>query len=681
MKKTIMLADAYPELVKEWHPIKNGDDTPYNTSLGIHKKVWWYLPYDDPNTGKHFDFEWDDYVYNRIKGRKCPFLSGKRVWSGYNDLATTHPHLVEEWHPTKNSKKPNEVTFGTHKKVWWLLSYDDPNTGKHFDFEWEAKVSNRVHGKGCPYLSGLSVWPGYNDLKTLYPQLAKEWHPTKNSKKPNEVTFGSEEIVWWYLPYDDPNTGKHFDFEWQAAVYSRTGNNPVACPYLSGKAVWPGYNDLETLYPQLAKEWHPTKNDKKPSEVTVKCNEKVWWLLPYDDPKSGKHFDFEWQTTIAHRTDGQGCPYLSSEALWSGYNDLETLYPQLAKEWHPTKNIIAASQVMPQSNKKAWWYLPYDDPDTGMHFDFEWNGYISDRTRDYGCPYLTGKAVWPGYNDLATTHPHLVKEWHPTKNSKMLTQVSAGMPYSVWWYLPYDDPNTGKHFDFEWEASINKRANGEGCPYLSSHRIWKGFNDLQTTNPELALQWHPTKNKKKPYEVTKFSNDKVWWKVVYIEPSGEERIYEWYASVDSRSRGTDCPYLSSSKAERLVYSLLKKMKVEYVAEKKFEECKDKLPLPFDIYIENSKVIIELDGIQHFTNIFYDNYETITLPHDCIKNIFCKNNDIVLLRIPYIYDPVKDKEFIEKLVMNFIEYKEIPQAILDFYRDNSESNYYELFAGR
>ena len=69
-------------------------------------------------------------------------------------------------------------------------------------------------------------------MATTYPELAKEWHPTKNgSLNPCDVTYGSEKKVWWYLPYDDPKTGKHYDFEWKAIIYARTSG--AGCPFLS----------------------------------------------------------------------------------------------------------------------------------------------------------------------------------------------------------------------------------------------------------------------------------------------------------------------------------------------------------------------------------------------------------------------------------------------------------------
>ncbi|WP_049945836.1 MULTISPECIES: zinc-ribbon domain-containing protein [unclassified Butyrivibrio] len=99
----------------------------------------------------------------------------ERVEKGVNDLATVAPDVAEQWHPTKNGNLlPSEVAAGSNKKVWWMFPYDDPVTGKHFDFEWEATISNRVGRKsGCPFLKTNSkIWSGFNDLATVAPDIA-----------------------------------------------------------------------------------------------------------------------------------------------------------------------------------------------------------------------------------------------------------------------------------------------------------------------------------------------------------------------------------------------------------------------------------------------------------------------------------------------------------------------------
>ena len=348
-------------------------------------------------------------------------------------------------------------------------------------------------------------------------------------------------LVWWYLPYDDPETGKHFDFEWEATIRSRTEGG-YGCPYLSGQAVWPGFNDLQTKYPKVAREWHPTKNGTLgPDKVFYMSGQRVWWYLPYDDPETGKHFDFEWEATIRSRTEGgYGCPYLSGHVVWLGFNDLQTKYPEIAREWHPTRNgILKPANVTAGTNRKVWWYLPYDDPKTGKHFDFEWEANINSRTTGrMGCPYLSGQAVWPGFNDLQTKYPEIAREWHPTRNGTLIPDmVAANSNKIIWWYFPYDDPKTGKHFDFEWAASVCRRtAGGCGCPYLSGQAVWPGFNDLKSSFSWIALQWDLEKNKTDPSKIYNRSMRKYWWKCTYCGK-------RWIASVYSRTvLGSECPF-------------------------------------------------------------------------------------------------------------------------------------------
>ena len=440
--------------------------------------------------------------------------------------------------------------------------------------------------------------------------------------------------------------------------------------------------NLATCNPQLAKEWHPTKNgDLTPFDVTCGSHKIVWWLLPYDDPKTGKHFNFEWQTSIWIRNRGDSCPFLSGRQVYKGFNDLATCNPQLAKEWHPTKNgDLTPFDVTCNSNKIVWWLLSYDDPKTKKHFDFEWQASINNRNNGNDCPFLSGRQVYKGFNDLATCNPQLAKEWHPTKNGDLTPfDVTCSSSKKVWWYLPYDDPKTGEHFDFEWQASINNRNKKSDCPFLSGQQVWKDFNDLATCNPQLAKEWHPTKNGDlTPFDVTCNSAKKVWWLLSYDDPkTGKHFNFEWQAVIAKRNIGNDCPFLNSSKCEILLYNLMKKCKINFIPEQIFDNCKDKSYLPFDLYLCNENIIIECDGIQHFTPIDYFGGKSafeLNKKHDNLKNEYCKNNNIALLRIPYIFDTNVDKDKIVNMAFEFIKTKKVPQEILDFYGKHKFSNY-------
>ncbi|MCK9577663.1 MAG: zinc-ribbon domain-containing protein [Clostridia bacterium] len=100
-----------------------------------------------------------------------------------------------------------------------------------------------------------------------------------------------------------------------------------------------------------------------------------------------------------------------------------------------------------------------------------------------------------GVNDLATLRPDLALQWHPIKNGTLTPQsVTCGLNVKAWWICS---------LGHEWEARIADRSKGCGCPICAGQKVLIGYNDLATTNPELAKQWHPIKNGDlKPTNVT-----------------------------------------------------------------------------------------------------------------------------------------------------------------------------------
>lgn len=389
-------------LLGEWDRKKNGSLTPENVMAGSARKAWWLLPYDDEKTGRHFNFSWHARIKDRADGHKCPYLTGNKVWRGFNDLVTTHPELAAQWHHVRNKDlKPEDVSAGSNKKVWWLLPYDDKETGKHFDFEWEAAISCRVNGSECPYLTSQAVWKGFNDLATTHPELAAQWHPDKNGNlKPEHVSAGSGKKVWWLLLCDDLETGEYFKYEryvtvadWVRGTGRRLYNRNLDVSR-NGK-VSGNLNNLAAAYPEIAAQWHPTRNGNLfPKDVSIRSARKVWWIFPYDDPKTGKHFDFEWEASVGNRTRGRGCPYLSGHKVWKGFNDLATVRPEIAAQWHPTRNgTLTPEDVTEKSGKKVWWIYSYDDEETGEHSTFEWQAVIANRVINSVCPRLQRKKI------------------------------------------------------------------------------------------------------------------------------------------------------------------------------------------------------------------------------------------------------------------------------------------------
>ena len=270
------LADASPELIKQWHPTKNPGVSPSLLSPQTHRRVWWQC---------EKGHEWQAQVNARVRGSGCPICANRQLLVGENDLATTHPELISQWHREKNVPLTPETVFsGSGRKVWWRCEKGH---------QWQAAVSTRARGSGCPVCEGKQVQSGETDLASILPELAKQWHPTRNgSLTPKDVTPYSNRKVWWQCE-------KGHDYTAVIAGRASTGSG---CPYCTGRKVLAGYNDLETKHPAIAAQWHPDLNGAlTPRTVTAGSRKKVWWQC------AEGHV---WKAAIYSRTGTRktGCP-------------------------------------------------------------------------------------------------------------------------------------------------------------------------------------------------------------------------------------------------------------------------------------------------------------------------------------------------------------------------------------
>lgn len=339
----------YPELSKEWNQNKNGNRTPYNTKCYHSEKVWWTC---------ELGHEYKATTGHRIEGTGCPYCANNSLLTGFNDLYYLFPNVAEEWHPTKNNNlKPTDVIAYTPRKVWWL--------GK-CGHQWKAGVNTRISGTGCPICLNRTIISGVNDLEKWcldnpkFKYILEEWNYEKNSNiKPNNVAPHSSKKVWWQCSVCRN--------DWQVKICERTSVNKSGCPYCKNQKIKSGFNDLLTKEPELCKEWNYEKNvNIKPSNISCNSGKKVWWKC-----KLGH----EWEATIDNRRGkGKGCPFCSNKKVLPGYNDLESLRPDISKDWDFEKNInLIPSQIYVYSNKKVWWKCAI--------CNFEWETQILLRTK------------------------------------------------------------------------------------------------------------------------------------------------------------------------------------------------------------------------------------------------------------------------------------------------------------
>ncbi len=347
-----------------------------------------------------------------------------------------------------------------------------------------------------------------NSLMIKYPEIANEWNIEKNGILTPDMFFPrSEEKVWWKCSKGH---------EWEAVIYSRVDGS--GCPYCSGRRAITGETDLATLRPDLIREWDFEKNNISPNDCTVGTSKVVWWKC------SKGH---KWEASIYDRSSkGNGCPFCSGKRVLFGFNDLQTLNPSLAKEWNYEKNgDLLPSGFTVSSGRKVWWKCS-----KGL----EWQSVIANRSGSgNNCPVCSGKRVLIGYNDLATKAPELAIEWNYEKNHGVKpTEYTVASGKRVWWKCSVGH---------EWQSIISNRTlHGRGCPYCAGQRVITGVNDLLSINPDLAREWNYEKNGElTPSDVTSSSNKKIWWKCSVG--------HEWQTSLNSRARGSGCPYCTGQK--------------------------------------------------------------------------------------------------------------------------------------
>jgi hypothetical protein len=542
------LATLNPEIAKEWHPTLNEGLTAYDFKPGSNKKVWWKCPKGD-------DHEWLEIIYSRVKdGNGCTICSNRKVVLS-NCLATTHPEIAKEWHPTKNSDlTPYKIAIGSSKKAWWKCP-------KGEDHEWRTKILIRKNSS-CPICTGKKLVHS-NSLKIKKPEISKEWHPTKNNDlKPINIYYSSTKKVWWKCPKGD-------DHEWSISPQSRS--NGSGCPICANQKVVIS-NCLATTHPKIAQKWHSSKNGKlTPDNVVSRSGKKVWW-------KCDKGDDHVWRSTICSITNGNSCPMCANRKI-SKTNSLVSQNPVLASEWHKEKNVgFNLNQVIYGGKNIYWWKCAKGK-------DHIWRASLENRKKGKGCPICTNQKVVIS-NCLATTHPKIAKEWHPTKNGNLsINDVVSGSGKKVWWKCDKGD-------DHEWETKILNRAElGAGC-LICSNQITVFSNSIANLSPELTKEWHPKKNRDlKPSDLGLGSNKKVWW----ICDKGSD--HEWKTSPNKRTSGRNCPFCTltpQSKQELIITFELKKL-FKNIDPKGLKTKLDGKLRSIDIFIPKLNLCIEFDG--------------------------------------------------------------------------------------
>lgn len=558
--KSFCINNNKQDLLEEWDYDKNEELNPSNIYYGTRKKVWW--------RGKCGHEYLASINARTANGTGCPYCckSHAKLLKGFNDLATTNPDLLDSWDYNKNGDLlPSMVMKGQHIKVWWK---------GECGHSWQASIYHRVSGRGCPICR--------SEYKTSFQEQAIFFYIKKHFKDAengNTTVLNGKELDI-YIP--SQRIGIEFDGEkWHEDATKDEYKNQlceskgiylyrirnIKSPVLKeNKNIdiikFEAYSDVELervlieltnklqikidvdinrdrsliyeqflnkikdeslskLFPEISQEWNYEKNGKlTPDIVSAKSNKKVWW--------KGK-CGHEWQANIASRTNlGASCPYCNSNRLLEGFNDLETIEPQILKYWNYDKNIVKPNEVTATSSKKVWWHCNKCNNDymASIHNKVKFPN---------SCPHCSHRIAIKGKTDLETLEPEIASEWDYEKNENILpSDVLKWTEKMVWWKC-----KNGHSY----KATVSNRCHGRGCPYCSGNKAMKHYNDLASKRPDLLEEWNYEKNTIKPTEVTEHSGKKVWWRC--------KNGHTWQAVIDSRSKGAGCPYCKGCAKKRV----------------------------------------------------------------------------------------------------------------------------------
>ncbi len=562
------LAEKEPEIARLWHVKRNGTLGPTQVGCATKALVWWQCPQGH---------EWEQSVLHQVLNPGCSYCKGYYITDA-NSLATNYPEIAKEWHPRKNRRlwfesggsfkivqnmriaperkgknrrlKPADLASTSVEIVWWLCENGH---------EWQDRVCDRaIRGQGCNECKRNAV-AKTGSLAVLFPGLSKLWHPTRNTLTPADVIPGASAVVWWRCP----KVASHvWDAPVKTVLRSHTITRTHGCPFCSRHRVDPK-NSLSTKCAKAAKLWHPTKNENlSPTHVAAGSKNRVFWQC-----SAGHEWDAQIYNVVKVVQQGKGaCPTCSRIKVVPPGNSLSDLFPEVAAMWHPTKNgKLNPSQVSTGSVKEIHWVCRKNSEHEFTASVNYITKLVKKGSKNYGCARCRGRTtankrssrllpdveqssdttknlplkpieVKP-FSVTKVTHPELAAEWHKSKNGQLsLEDVTHGSPQEVWW-------KCSKNRRHDYQATVEKRVLGTGCPCCANRKSLTAANSLAVTHPQIAKMWHSGKNTEvSPTEVVAGSAKKVWWQCEILSHVWQRSIMHQVGS------GGTCPYCIGRRA-------------------------------------------------------------------------------------------------------------------------------------
>jgi Probable Zinc-ribbon domain len=467
--------DKYPDLVPYWDTVRNGSRTPFNVRPSSTYVAHWICP--------GCERPYKCRVYSRPTLRGC-YACGRKITAGKNSATARsesfgclYPEKAKFWDYAANAPvTPYKVKPHSGRKSHWIC----PRGHK-----WQATVRDVVANRGCARCSGKISAPQkrlYAELSSVFPDAVLRrhidgiecdvflpsiktvieydgWYYHRNCRCRDvrntlQLTgMGIRVIRVRERPlrrvtdsdvFAQPVT-KRSDREMCRSVFERLfglfktseprdsqkiyeylhdgklQNESLYSALLAHKTGPPPGQSLADLFPAIAREFDEERNGGLTAKgVGISSGGKWNW-------RCVQNKGHRWPTTISHRVRGQGCPFCSGRRARPDHC-LAVAAPEIAKQWHPTRNGNVTPFGVPPNSGKRFWFLC-------EVCGWAWKAMVNNRRKGQGCPCCAGKVLTDA-NQLSNMKPELVCEWHRTKNKLTPDQVFAHSNAPAWWKCP-----------------------------------------------------------------------------------------------------------------------------------------------------------------------------------------------------------------------------------------------------
>lgn len=447
----------------------------------------------------------------------CPCCeSGKAIQTGYNDVLTLVPDILDLFESERNPDIDlSKLGVSSKKRVIWHCN----ECGR----VWETELHSRIQCVDgqysiikCPHRNTTKRAPEDVPRISDEPTMMRFWS-LENTVDPYSTRINSTCTIILLCP--------DCGYRWNSSPVSFFRNS-MHCPACEMRhAVQPGFTDLFTLVPDLERYYDYDKNvGIDATKLGVGSRDIVFWKCP----DCGR----EWQSAVNTRLIKEDGVYRVKQCRTCFLSDPESYtpvsaYPNLVRFWDFERNTADINLTPSHSATEIHWRCK----DCG----YTWTSSPRDRLRGSGCPCCnTGSKIMSGFNDALTKCPDMLTIYNPSLNEgRDLANTALYSDELFTWRC--------KICGYTWDASVRNTAQSScHCPNCLNRRSIPGTNSLADKRPDISCLWSE-KNNKSPSDVLCNSYYRATWRC--SDCSGEYNAYV----VDMVNGTIKCPYCSGER--------------------------------------------------------------------------------------------------------------------------------------